>query len=489
MTLSLQLTVSKDEILYQEDVAFLVTLNNTGLDPVTMGFPSVDNSMPVIHVLNLSTGVDQKHSRPEESQGNFFPDFTLVPGTKLEESVSLWNIVPQQNPGEYHIKVGWAYNDTEYALSNTVRVKILPSTPAGLNTVSSEGGYAALKYGVWVEMANRPFKIMRGAFALMPGSPIGDVQPVAECSPGCKPVMSAPASGEGIGCHWIAWVKEGMLKIVHAHKNLGVSTEMQLTLPNNGIQIVSPLYSDPPADKESRPNGAMLLYQNVPGHKQFALYPVEFTAQTVMAENPVMLPGKQPLWITSHARSQDDRLVTYVQSEGETFTLSSAPWPKQGESSVDIKQLSQWQGRFLSAHAIADRDGAVCGGILFITESEAGPKVMLVAWTYLASGEFNITEQHDIKWHPSEQISETKVGVSDNGVTAALLCDGQEKWHIYDGEGAIHPVPFEFEKTKQPIEIAFLGGDEEPLLICGTVSLGFKVARLDGSPLPPIPPK
>ncbi|MBW2143630.1 MAG: hypothetical protein JRG75_04450 [Deltaproteobacteria bacterium] len=489
MTLSPQLAVSKNEVLYQEDVTCLVTLKNTGSSPISMGFPSVDSSMPIIHVLDLSAGGDRKYSRPEESQKGFFPDFVLSPGTELEESVSLWNIVPQQHPGEYDIRVGWAYSDTEYATSNSVRVKVLPSTPAGLNTVNAEGGYGALKYGVWVDMANRPFMIMRGAFYLTPGLPIGDVQPITQCSPDCKPMLSAPASGVSLGSHWIAWVEEGMLKIVHAHKNLGVSGEMQLTLPTSDIQIVAPLYSDPPADTRTRPDGAMLLFKKLPGYEQFALYPVEFTTQTVKAESPVTLPGNQPLWITSHARSQNDRLVSYIQSEGEIFTLSSAPWPKPGSGSVGIKQLSQWKGRFLSAHAVVGRDGAVFGGLLFITDSEEGPKVLLTAWTLLPSGEFKMTTEHDMEWHPSEQISQTKVAVNDNGLTAALLCDGQEKWHIYDGNGAIHPVPAEFEKTKQPIEIAFLGGDEEPLLICGTVALGFRVSRLDGSPLPPIPPK
>ena len=489
MTLSLQLTVPKDAVLYHEDVTCLVTLKNSGSRPLAMGFPPVDSSMPVIHVLDLSTGVEQKYRRPAASQKSFFPDFSLAPGAELAETLSLWDIVPPQYPGEYAIKVGWKYNTAGYATSNTVRVTVLASTPAGLHTVDAEGGYGAMKYGVWVEMASRPFQLVRCGFSLAPGRPVVDVQPVVPCAPGCRPVLSAPASGVGLGSHWIARIEEGWLKIVHADKNLGISGEMQLALPSDDMQIVPPLYSDPAADKATRPAGALLLCQNVPGYRQFGLYPVVFSAQTVKAENTVTLPGAKPLWIASHARAQHDRLVTYVQSEGETFSLSSAPWPQPGETSVDARQLSQWQGRFLAAHAVVDREGAVCGGVLFIDASEEVPKLLLAAWTLPPGGKFAVTARHAIPWHPSEQILHTKVAVSDRGVAAALVCDGQEKWHIYDGEGAIRLLPGELEKTRQPLEIAFLGGDGEPLLICGTVTLGFRVARLDGSPLPPIPPK
>ena len=117
---------------------------------------------------------------------------------------------------------------------------------------------------------------------------------------------------------------------------------------------------------------------------------------------------------------------------------------------------------------------------------EDGPnKLVVIPWTLDENNKFEIQSEHAIDWEPANLIQKAIMRVSDGGRPVALFTDVEETWHIYDGKGKILPMPATYQKTKQLIEIGFINGISDPLLICGTIQNGFKIIQLDGSPIPP----
>ena len=116
---------------------------------------------------------------------------------------------------------------------------------------------------------------------------------------------------------------------------------------------------------------------------------------------------------------------------------------------------------------------------------DAPRRLSLISWRVSGENVVDKQEEQTIDWHPNEPVREARIGVSDSGTTAALIADAEGKWQVFDGQGNLQPVPPEFEKSKQPMELAFMGGVGEPILICGTIHNGFKIIQLDGSPIPP----
>lgn len=492
MSLRTTLDVKTTTLLYQQDTYCSVGLKNRGTKPVEILVPPLDKTMPIVHVCNVQTGAEDIYQREPAARSVRHESGQLPPGESVESEFRLFDVVPVLDPGDYDIRIGWTYDEgAATSQSETVRIKVLPTTPKSLAMADAYGGNGGLKFGVWVNLAgvpDGPPTIVRNRLTLKKGGGVSQVLQVAECVPSCRPVVSSPAVGTVVGSQWVGWVDGTVLYFTHVDDELGVAALQSGALPEEGFDIVAPLYSEAVVDTTVRPAGGMLLCQGSGDGSQFGLQALQLKADQVSPLGAVTLAGPKPRWIMSHVRSSGQRLVSYVQSGGTEFVLNMAPWPGIKSNMPGSLRMASWPGEFIAAGASMDRDDGIRGGILFWKMTDEGPRQLVLAtWSVSSSNEFAEGQELEVDWHPNEAVREARIGLSDDGAPAALIADEEGTWKILDGQGNLQPVPIQFEKTKQTLELAFMNGVGEPLLICGTVSAGLRILRLDGSPLPPRP--
>lgn len=492
MSLQITLDVKTTTLLYQQDTYCSVGLKNRGTKPVAILVPPLEKTMPIVHVCNVRTGAENIYQREPSARSVRHESGQLPPGEAVQSGFRLLDIVPVLDPGDYDIRIGWIYDEgAATAESETVRIKVLPTTPKNVAMADAYGGSGGVKFGVWVNLAgvpDRPPTIVRNRLTLKKGGGVSHVLQVAECVPSCRPVVSSPAAGTVVGSQWVAWVDGTVLYFTHVDDELGVAGLQSGELPDEGFDIVAPLFSEAVVDTTVRPAGGMLLCQGSGDGTQFGLQALQLNADQVRPLGAVTLAGPKPRWIMSHFRSTGQRLVSYVQSEGSELVLHVAPWPglqSDMPSSMRIA-IAGWSGELIAAGASIDGDNRICGGMLMWKMTGDGPrKLVLVTWSVSGLNEFVEGQEQVVDWHPNEPVREARIAVNDVGAAAALIADGEGTWRVLDGQGNLQPVPIQFEKTKQPMELAFMDGVGEPLLICGLVSAGLRILQLDGSPLPP----
>jgi len=489
MTMKLNLTVMQPTLLFQQDTGCIVKLENVGSAPLEVDLPPFDPTLPIVHVVSIQTGAEDEYRRRESPQAIRVGPTSMVAGASEDIEFGLLEVVRQLAPGYYDIRVAWEYNGgAQRAVSQFVRVKVLPTTPKSLELVEAVGGRGGYKFGAWVNLSgnpNEPSRIVRSSFALMAGGGIKDVLTITECSLSSRPVLSAPASGTALRNHWIAWIDGRRLNYTHVDEQLGVLRCQHMKLPENGVEIVAPLYSDMVLDTTVRPEGSALLYQSAPDGSHFRLQTLQLTSKKAAPRGEATFAGLKPLWIISHVRSAEQRLVTYLQAEGTQLALHLAPWPGIRSNLVRPTRLADWTGSFVAAGATLGEDNSIRGGVLMWKMFEDAPRrLVLISWRVSGENVVDRQEEQTIDWHPNDPVREARIGVSDSGTTTALIADAEGKWQVFDGQGNLQPVPPEFEKSKQPMELAFMGGVGEPILICGTIRNGFKIIQLDGSLIP-----
>jgi hypothetical protein len=488
--LDVSLTIKRNAVIYQQDVDCLVTLKNSGSSPILMGFPPVDRSMPILRVTRISTGDTQQYQRLEDPSPNFFSDFTLAAGDVQESSFSLRNIVPWLSPDEYEITVLWQYdNSSRRAESNSVRLTVLPNVPANLSLVDAVGGQGGFRFGVWLNTSTSPPTIFRGGFSFLPGEDVLDIIEVAPASKDSHPLLAAAIPGSPLNSHWIAWIDDNVIRYSHIHKKLGVLTPRYLPLSSGQWEIVPPLQSNPALNNSERPEGGMLLCGGEKTDKNFKLKSVQFLDGEAKILSETTLPGPKPLWTTSHVLGSGERYVTYLQSEGQNISLYLVSWPGMKGALQNPKRLSFWTGKFLEANSGIGQEGVIRGGLL-LQDWKDNSKVELINWSLLHDKLILKEQKQIINWFAVQQITGAKIGINDAGLIAVIIQSGEGDLYGLDSEGKLNKIPEEVSKDLLVYEIGFAGGWEEPVLLTGSASKGFRILRFNGSPLPmPSSPK
>ncbi len=480
--LTVDLELPQTAVVYQQDLVATAALKNQGPGEVLLTIPALDRFNPLVQVLNVKTGAELSYQPKMPSKIIALEPGKLPAGERLETQFRLLDITGYVDPGEYEIRVSWSYNrGAETAHSTPKPLRVLPSTPKSLVLVDGMGGDGTTKFGAWVNLASDPPLVLVSRFALRPGPSVGWVQAVGECKALTRPVIAAPVLGQILKGHWVAWTDDKNLYYVHADPLLGASNVRSMPLPAAEAHILPPLQNDPVADTTVRPNGSLLL--GLESGTQFVLQTVSLTPEKV-AWGPISrIAGPQPDWIVSHFRSDGRRLATYVQTENGKVLLSVVPWPGAGAKAP--QRLGEWPGAFLGAGAGLWGVNTISGGLLIRKSSQGAFSLVLISWSLSSESEFRITGEYDIGWDGNAPIRQAQVRVSEAGRVAALVCDGLGKWHVYVPREGMKPVPPPFDHTLQPIDMGFLAGVGEPILICGRLARGFTVIRLDGSPIPP----
>ena len=480
--LILDCDIPKAVVFYQQDLACTATLTNKGPGEIFLNIPSQDRTQPTVHLLETKTGAERICQREMPPMATIMEPGRLPAGESLEIPFRLLEITGYLEPGEYEIRLDWKYNrGTAVAHSPPKPLRVLPTTPKSLRFVDGVGGQGVTKFGAWVNLTGDPPQVMVSRFVLRPGLPVDDVQNLGDCRALTQPVIAAPALGQILKGHWIAWTDEKNLYYAHADPVLGVSNVHSMTLPAAEAQVLSPLQNDPVTDTTVRPNGSLLM--GLESGTQFVLQTVSLTSGRAAFGPNARIAGPKPDWIVSHFRSDGRRLTTYVRTENGKVLLYSMPWP--GTEARAPQRLGEWPGSLLGAGAGIWGVNTISGGLLIRKSSQGAFSLVLICWSLSTENEFKLTGEHDIGWDGNVPIRQACIRISSAGRVVALLCDGLGKWHVYiPGEG-MKPVPPPFDHTLQPIDIAFLEGVGEPILICGTLTRGFVVIRLDGSPIPP----
>ncbi len=485
MILLIHLGIEHAVIFYQQDTICHIALSNPGQSAISLPLMDIDASFPIMYVCDKNTGQENIY-RGRPSPHIKAAPMMLAPGEKVEDQFSLLAKIPNLLPGEYEISIGWEFNKTETARSNTIQIKVLPSTPARLTLVNLIGGQSGNKLGAWIDVANDPYQLLYGGFNLNIGGGASILKNVLSCKELIRPVLSSPVNMAPLQSKTIAWISEKGLNYAYIDEESTKTKPKSIKVPGMDAEIVSPLYSINALEPGAPQDSVALVYAGLSSATQFQLQTIRLSAKKANVIGQVTLPGPKPLWTANHARSEQKMLVTYLQADSHTLMLHSAPWPGITSEFSRSTRLADCKGRFLAADAALASDGMIYGGILMWKHLEDGTsKLVLLPWTLDEENRFELQPEHAIDWEPADLIQTAIMRVSDGGRPVALFTDVEETWHIYDGKGKVLPMPAPYQKTKQLIEIGFINGMSDPLLICGTIHNGFKMVQLDGSPIPP----
>lgn len=493
MTLQITCAIPKSAILVQEDPPLNLTLTNVGSVPLQVVHPSFSPARVTLLITSVDTGVETIHpSRAPEAPSRKAP-VTLKPGETLRASLTLQQILRDDLlPGSYEIRVSMPFDASPVpAVSDPVRLKVLPSTPRALTTVNSFGGDSKRRYAAWVNVTADGARIVRGGIALTAGIPIYGVMDVADCPLQAKPVLSAPANRVVLRSHWIAWISGAEFFYTHVDQEAGATKPRSLSLPMRDAFIVEPMHGDEPTDDVDRPGGTAFLCAGGIAGAPCEIMPVQFSGGRAAASARSVIEGPRPDWITQFVRVDLPRILLYIQTGGDALRLYSAPWPSAAGGVLRSTMLHQWPGAFVAAAAIMDAENVIHGAILLRTPPDPVQRLKLVSWRLTTEGTVQAGDTFDIPIHPNTPVVYARVAVSDEGRAAALIRDGSGQLSVFDTDPEVGfvPAPAVAAMSKQPVELGFRDGTLDVLLICCQQAIGVKIVDLKGEELPRVRPK
>ena len=491
MSLIVELGIEKADLLYKQNAYCPVVLKNMSNKPVAVSVPPLDLTNPVVHVLDVQSGEEDDFQQPVSPKATSHSPGQLSPGDALKTGFDLLGIVSNLEPGTYDISIRWSYNGSMVATSNTQRIKVHPCTAKNLQLANAFGGHGDIKYGVWTNLAIDPNdkpKIIRCRFTLREGGGITEVMEVAEASVTCKPMLSSPVVGKVVDSQWVSWIEQSTLHFIHVDEKLGVSEKQSLPVNFNAVEIIPPLYSSEVEDTSVRPSAGLVLQHAIPETGQFRIDSVQLSPRGAKPLGHMLVPGDKPVWSMSHVRSSKQWLISYLQVHQNGLLLSYCPWPGFPTNHPEPVNLALWKSQFIRANASIDDQDVIHGGILMWKLPKDKPRrLVLESWT-LKDDDIK-TKELPLDWRPNQMIKDARVGVSDTGNLAVLIKDDEDTWSVSVGGSKFEPLPMSIQKSRQELELVFMEGDGAPLLISGTLSRGFQILQLDGSPLPPPVPK
>ena len=483
MPIDLELKLDSVDLLYQESPICLVAAKNTGAQPIE--FVSLDSPAAEVwfRSVNLKTGVEETTKTPPRSRRDRPLGRVVPPGQSIQGRFRLLEMLPQLKPGKYEISAIIKDAGGQKGESKPVIVAVAPTTPKNLSLVDVAGRTSAVLYGGWVNLASDPPRIVCSRFNLLEEGVVDNAIriPKFDASPRTRPLLSMARNGLVASSHWVAWTEEDSLWFSHVDPRLGALEPSRLALPGMRAEVVAPLYTEPPAQPDRRPDGAVLLLLSEGASSRLQAFDLRPKQAVSTASLP--LPGSRPVWAMAHLRGNGTRLVTYVQQEGDHTVLYLTQWPS-GKEPPMIRQLAKWKGRHLTGGGSLDQQDAVRGASLLMVEEPGRRGADVVAWKLDVRGEFKSLPPQTIQWDPTKGLDSSAVRIDSQGNPSVLLRDAGGAWSLFFA-GQRHALPGPVATTPFPLDVGFFGGGTRPILIVGLEGYGFRLMELDGSPLPP----
>jgi len=389
-------------------------------------------------------------------------------------------------PGEYEISAIIPYDQGKSrAESNTVRIKIAPSTPKGLDMAYVQGGWATLLYGTCVNVTSDPPEILRYGFGVMPSGGVMDASIVCKGGLRIAPVIAAPHHGTVAHNHWIGWIDKEAFWFTHFDPYQGALAPRKWDHGGVEAQIVAPLLNGA-SDTTDRPAGSAMIWVGDPTANASGFQIVQLAAPgEATPGGRATITGLKPSWMMNHFRRNGSRVVSYAQPSPSGFALFALPWPDQALASNPLKKLAEYKSQFVAGSALIGRDDTIMGASLILTVGTGSRKLEMLRWTLDVKNNYAEKERQEVPWQYSTPLTKSIVKVSPGGLGAALLADNLGKWSVFSN-GKLIELPADLANTKMPIDLAFLN-EVQPVLIVGQELRGFKIVQLSGQPLPKDP--
>jgi len=482
----LQIIVDTAErhVLFQQDLYIPLTLKNTGDQALSLTLPAMDESAPIVKLTNSVDNISQQYQREVARGAVQHEAGSLLPGDEVETGFNLFDIVTDLNPGGYKLNIIWPYNNNvKLASSADIPVSIQPVSPRYMHTENAVGGRSDLLFGVWTNKDKQSGKteIIRSRFSLRAGGGVEHVKKVADCHR-CSPVISAPAVNQLMTSQWIAWTQKDQLYYRHVDDKLDVGELHQHSVSKNKTQIVSPLFCEEVVDTRKRPAGKLILMEENPDKKSFVLKVLGIGRSEISTLNEINVKGKKPVWIKNHVNADKEIQIYFLQQNGGKLRLKTLRIVNSGDNKVQI--LKTWKANFIAANSIINSKNDIHGGILMVGKNDKGKKRLLLRRWHKGSGAID-TDYSEVNWPANRKIKSAHISIDDNGRLATILRGTSRFWHVVKQNGELSPVPELFQQSSRALQLAFMEGDGELLLIAGTRQKGFQLVMQDGSPLPP----
>ncbi len=487
MTLKVELSIEKTQLLIGENPICSVRLKNTGRESLEIMQPLGGGGMPAFRMVNRMTGEDRIFYGYVEKSG--IPTTQLLaPDEVVPLQIPLLHNLKTLTAGEYLISAVYQFNNGRNQ-AESEPVKVIVRSPAVRNLfLDSVQGSSV--YGVGINQAAEPVEIVAIRFDLMTGGGVGMTEVVGNGDLQSKPYISLPNNLAASAGNWIAWLENNALKFTHFDENLGVSAVGSFVLPSANAEIVPPLYIQADAPWGRRAPGDVLLWSGGEGSLQSSLNVVHLvsTEKEVAAKPGIKInfSARRPVWAMQHIRSNGTRLVTYLEAVNDQLNLSAISLPGQGDRAAECNKIWSLQGDLVAAGATMGLDDVVRGAVLVWTGSGDSQKLELIGWSLDNNGGLTEHYRHTLPWSPMVPVGSARVRVRENGVPAVLLSTLEVEWFVFDGYGKTTTVPETYKETRLAIDLAFLNGSEV-VLLCEEKNGGFTVKRMDGSNLPVAP--
>jgi hypothetical protein len=477
MALDIIFKIDKTDLLYQEDALFTFALTNSGAKPVQIRNPKIEHSTLQLRVINVKTGVQTLYRKPVPGGAMPLREEPLAPRATVDAALSLLWLAPLE-PGDYEISAIFLYTkETEQTESAAVKVKVRPTTPAGLVLDSVQ---TTVLHAFWVNVGGDSPELVRTRLDILPGGGVGDLLHVGPVGLRTSPVASKGPNMAVVNCHWLAWLEGKSLKFQHIDKKLGASALKSVDLPFKEAKIVAPLSSSVQTNINIRPSGAVLVWMGDREQRISQLLSIPLNPDGTGQASKADLPGPAPMWLGSFQRTDKKKIALVVQAASGMVSLSEVPWPDT--PGAVVRKLGEWKGEFVAAGMTLGFDDVLHGSIFVRTGVEAHQDLERIDFAEDPKGAFTSKVVGRITADPDDAFTKAFVRVSESGLVVALLQTFKGNWVLYDGKSPAALPPL-VAKSPFPLDVAFMGG-KKPILVVGGKDAGLKLMNPDGSPLP-----
>lgn len=498
MPVNVELKIEPAEALVEQDLTYQLKLTNTGKAPVAILHPLVAVTMPIWHVRSIDTG-EERIFQGKQYKFRALETQPLEAGESFDCELPLLEKVSIEKPGTYEITAEYHWDGDKYsAISNPVRVKLVPTAPRDLHLVSVAGGLSVQYLGVWRQDDEEGSQLLLAKFGFYDRPNVSSVTLLGSVgkSP-VKPYLSVPVNREIVSRQWIAWLEDGAIAgfRVEDMKKDGKLVK-RLKLPEVKTMIFPPLLPLPESSQDGEAAVVVLCQTSDIGKSNIQIAVIEDDGR--IEEGPATpLEGGPAIWGTGVALISGERRVFSVardvQGEKKTLTLQCTSWPK-GAPQLKPMGSVKFEGDLLAARLFLGEEDEIHGAVLAqVVDAKGEVSVALHPWSQNKEGKIEPGEPVKVDWQTTESVREGKIGVTTQAETFGALRDKNDAWYflrVDGGRGKVSPIPGAAGAATGIWELATLGVDKQvPIIMYTMPYVGFRFAKPDGSPISTKPPE
>jgi hypothetical protein len=486
MSLALEFTVAKTDLVFGESPICDLVVRNDGLKPIDVVHPEEEGSVPVFRLIQAGSGQEKLFRGLVEPRDAPIPE-SLDPGATMEAQFRLLDRIPVPIPGVYTLSV--IYEDSTGKVrveSDPIKLQVRMLTVRGLHLPDTAG---ASLTGVCANVASDPPDLVLADLLIGPDGGLNRIELAGTIPPDGSPRVSVPANLASSLGSWIAWFEEKNLRFVHFDPRDGATSAGKLALGSIDSSIVPPLHIEPGTNYGDRKEGTVVVWSNEGKGSILQLVRLEPAGKKAKAtpDARFVIPAPRPPWAWSHMRSKGNPFIVFVREEKGKLVLYGTPWPTPQLSSMPERKLLEWEGERVVATSTLGFDDFIHGAVMvWATTTDGARELVIHPWTVEPQGKTEAGEPIRIPWGPTTAIADVHMRVSESGTPAVLLRTTDQDWQLFRAPDQMRPVAIPYGSRDRRPRITFLD-DDEVVLVCPDPVYGLVVKKPDGSDLPEEP--